>query len=257
VEPVLAAPESLQASDLALSPNHGERAGGAAPDCVVLHYTGMASAEAALAWLRNPRSQVSCHYFVWEDGRVSQLVAESRRAWHAGVSFWKGARDLNSASIGIEIANPGHEFGAPPFPGDQIAAVIALCRDLCARRRIAPERVLAHSDIAPARKRDPGEAFPWAALHKAGVAHWVPPAPIGGDVGLRVGDSGQDVAALQDMLARYGYEAVPSGHYDQATENVVRAFQRRFRPARVDGAADRSTVETLRRLIAAPPPAAR
>jgi N-acetylmuramoyl-L-alanine amidase len=241
----LAAPESPIASGLAPSPNFGHRAGGRAADCIILHYTGMASAEAALAWLRDPRSAVSCHYFVWEDGRTTQLVAEARRAWHAGVSCWRGERDVNSASIGVEIANAGHEFGAPPFPDAQIEAVIGLCRDLCLRLDIPRDRVLAHSDVAPARKRDPGEAFPWPRLHAAGLGCWVAPAPPGADRGLGIGDAGPEVERLQRALARFGYELAANGRYDEATKSVVRAFQRHFRPARVDGVADDSTWITL------------
>jgi N-acetylmuramoyl-L-alanine amidase len=247
------APDSATARDFRLSPNHGARRNDCAPDAIILHYTGMASAESALAWLTDPRSQVSCHYFVWEDGRITQLVPESRRAWHAGASFWRGERDINSVSLGIEIANPGHDFGAPPFPAGQIDGVVALCRDLTTRHRIAPERVLAHSDIAPARKRDPGEIFPWADLHAAGVGHWTPPAPLvdHADLLLKRGDSGNLVRALQEALGAYGYEAATTGDYDEGTERCVRAFQRHFRPARVDGEADRSTSATLNALLSA------
>ena len=150
------------------SPNHDERAAGKPVDILLLHYTGMRSAEGALKWLTDPASKVSSHYFVDEDGRAVALVDEDRRAWHAGKSFWAGETDINSRSIGIEIANPGHEFGYRPFPEAQIEAVIALCRDILARHPIPPERVLAHSDVAPARKQDPGEFFPWARLAAAG-----------------------------------------------------------------------------------------
>jgi len=241
-------PESPCAAEFLASPNHGERKGGRRPDALVLHYTGMPSSAEAQAWLRNPAAQVSCHYFVWEDGHIVQLVPEGRRAWHAGRSFWQGESDLNSASIGIAIANPGHDGGLPPFLEAQIAAVIALCRDIAARLAIPPRRVLAHSDIAPLRKRDPGEKFPWARLHREGVGHYVEPAPIG-DTGTSV----VEVETLQAMLARYGYEIPVSGVYCAATEAVVRAFQRHFRAKRVDGIADCSTVTTLRELIAALP----
>ena len=235
------------------SPNHGERREVARPDALVLHYTGMPSGSGALEWLRNPVSEVSCHYFVWEDGRIFQLVPEARRAWHAGRSFWAGKTDLNSHSIGIEIVNPGHDGGSPPFPDAQIDAVIALCRDICARHGIVPQRVLAHSDIAPARKADPGEAFPWDRLHAAGVGHYVPAAPLGGGRFFGRGDTGQPVEALQAMLALYGYGIAVDGLFGEATEQVVRAFQRHFRPARVDGVADVSTIVTLRDLIATLP----
>ena len=241
-------PESSAAAEFLASPNHGERRNGRRADALVLHYTGMPNAAEALAWLCNPAAQVSCHYFVWEDGRIVQLVPEGRRAWHAGRSFWQGESDLNSASIGIEIANPGHDGGLPDFPQVQISAVIALCRDITARLAIPPQRVLAHSDIAPLRKRDPGEKFPWARLHREGVGHYVAPAPIDDSA-----VPAAEVEPLQALLARYGYEIPVSGIYCAVTEAVVRAFQRHFRQQRVDGIADPSTVATLRALIAALP----
>jgi N-acetylmuramoyl-L-alanine amidase len=244
-------PDSPLAAEFLASPNHGERRGASKPDCVILHYTGMPTGAAALALLRDPKSELSAHYFVWEDGRIVQLVGEDRRAWHAGVSVWKGERDLNSRSIGIEIVNPGHDGGAPPFPDAQIAAVIALTRDICNRYAIKPERVLAHSDIAPARKIDPGERFPWDRLWREGVGHWVEPSPIVEGSVLKRGAEGPPVRALQAMLALYGYGVELTGVYDRQTELYVTALQRRFRPAKVDGEADGSTVETLRRLIEA------
>ena len=146
---------------------------------LVLHYTGMEREERALKWLCDPESSVSCHYLVFEDGRVAQLVDEADRAWHAGKSFWAGETDINSRSIGIEIANPGHQYGYSGFPDAQMDAVIALCREILGRHPIPPQRVLAHSDIAPARKEDPGELFPWDRLHAEGIGHWVLPEPIG------------------------------------------------------------------------------
>lgn len=235
------------------SPNHGERAGGRLPDMILLHYTGMPSEEGALEWLCRPESQVSSHYFVHEDGRIVQLVPESRRAWHAGKSCWAGESDVNSMSIGIEIANPGHPAGLPPFTDAQIEAVVELCRDCGKRWNIAPERVLAHSDVAPVRKVDPGENFPWERLHAAGVGHWVAPVPISGGRFFQKGDCGRPVEALQSMLSLYGYDIEISGQYSEATEGVVAAFQRHFRPERVDGIADSSTIETLHRLLAALP----
>ncbi|MCA1491644.1 N-acetylmuramoyl-L-alanine amidase [Sinorhizobium alkalisoli] len=235
------------------SPNHGERAGGRGPDMILLHYTGMETAVSALDWLCREESQVSCHYFVHEDGRVDQLVAEDRRAWHAGKSLWKGEADINSCSIGIEIANPGHLGGLPDFPAAQIAAVVDLCRDCGERWQIAPERVLAHSDVAPIRKVDPGEKFPWNALFRQGVGHWVEPAPVGGGRFFQRGDHGQPVEALQSMLSLYGYGIEVTGNFCERTEGVVAAFQRHFRQSRVDGIADISTIDTLHRLLAALP----
>lgn len=231
------------------SPNHGERRDGRRPDAIILHYTGMESTDGALAWLCAEESQVSSHYFVYEDGRIAQLVPESRRAWHAGRSSWKGETDINSCSIGIEIANPGHPGGLPDFPEAQVAAVAELCRNCGERWGIAPERVLAHSDVAPIRKVDPGENFPWERLHAAGVGHWVEPAPIAGGRFFQRGDEGAPVEALQAMLAFYGYATEITGIFDAATEGAVAAFQRHFRPARVDGIADSSTIDTLHRLL--------
>lgn len=233
------------------SPNFGPRAAGARIDMIVLHYTGMPDAEAALNWLRNPASQVSSHYFVFEDGRVAQLVDEVERAWHAGVSFWAGESDINSHSIGIEIVNPGHEFGYREFPEAQIEAVIALCRNLVARHGIAAERVLAHSDVAPERKQDPGELFPWERLAEEGVGFWMRPAPIVAGPVLQLGDSGPAVADLKAQFRRFGYRPGEGDVFDAQFEAIVTAFQRHFRPARVDGVADPSTAATLARLLSA------
>jgi N-acetylmuramoyl-L-alanine amidase len=217
---------------------------------IVLHYTGMPDAAAALERLRAPASKVSAHYFVFEDGRIVQLVQESRRAWHAGVAFWAGETDINSCSIGIEIANPGHEHGYRPFPKRQVAAVTALCRSIQTRNTIAPVRVLGHSDVAPARKQDPGEKFPWRTLFDSGIGHWVRPAPLThDDLLLTLGDHGDEVAAMQGALSEYGYDISTNGSYDSATFDVVTAFQRHFRPERIDGIADTSTRQTLQDVI--------
>lgn len=235
------------------SPNHGERAGGRRPDMIILHYTGMGSAEQALSWLCKEESQVSSHYFVHEDGRVLQLVPEERRAWHAGKSIWAGEADINSCSIGIEIANAGHPGGLPEFPSEQIKAVAELCRDCGDRWGIAPERVLGHSDVAPIRKVDPGENFPWQSLYIDGIGHWIDPSPIGGGRFFQLGESGQPIDALQSMLSLYGYGVEITGNFCERTKGVVEAFQRHFRPERVDGIADFSTIDTLHRLLKALP----
>jgi N-acetylmuramoyl-L-alanine amidase len=243
---------SLLVGDVRPSPNHGDRKSGRV-DALILHYTGMASGEAALQWLCDPASQVSAHYVIAEDGQVIQLVPESRRAWHAGQSIWAGERDMNSASIGIEIVNLGHDGGAPAFPQAQIEAVIALCKDVTVRHQIPAARILAHSDVAPDRKADPGEYFPWDLLAASGVGHYVKPHPIEAGPRLERGMHGVEVEKLQALLAMYGYGLRVSNLYGPKTENVVRAFQRHFRPALVDGIADRSTVETLRALLASLP----
>ncbi len=244
-------PQCRIAADFQASPNHGARAAGAAVDILLLHYTGMPDADEALAWLCNPKSQVSCHYFVHEDGRVVQLVDEDRRAWHAGKGSWRGETDINSRSIGIEIVNPGHEFGYRSFPEPQIEAVIALAKDICGRWTIPPDRVLGHSDVAPERKEDPGELFPWRQLADAGLALAVTPAPIRPGNVIQPGAVGPPVAALQAMLGDIGYGCPESGVYDDLTKAVVTAFQRRFRPEQVDGIADISTLETIRAVLQA------
>ena len=245
--------ESSLVADVVPSPNHGERRAGSAIDMIVLHYTGMQDTNAALERLCSPQSELSAHYVVFEDGRIIQSVPEGRRAWHAGVSSWAGETDINSCSIGIEIANPGHDFGYPDFSRRQIAAVIALCRGIIARRNVPADRVLAHSDVAPARKRDPGEKFPWHLLYDSGVGHLVRPAPIIDGKRLAPGDHGEAVGVLQSLLAQYGYGLTVTGSYDDATSAVVTAFQRHFRPALCDGVADESTLETLRMLLASRP----
>lgn len=235
------------------SPNCGERRDGLTPDALILHYTGMDSGPGAEDWLCAPESQVSSHYLVHEDGAIVQMVRERDRAWHAGAGSWAGRSDVNSFSIGIEIVNPGHLRACPAYPAPQLEAVVALCRDICARWRILPRRVLAHSDVAPGRKADPGEHFPWRLLHAEGVGHWVEPATVGGGRFLSRGDRGEPVEALQSMLALYGYGLEINGLFDDSTFRVVEAFQRHFRQTRVDGVADRSTIETLHRLLAALP----
>jgi N-acetylmuramoyl-L-alanine amidase len=247
------APDSPVVDRVVPSPNHGERRGGMPVTMLLLHYTGMRSAEAALARLSEQGSDVSAHYLVFEDGEIVQFVPEARRAWHAGEARWAGESDINSRSVGIEIVNPGHDWGYVDFPDAQVAKVIALCRDIVARQAIAPDRVLAHSDVAPARKQDPGEKFPWARLAEAGVGLWVPPEPITDGPVLKSGDSGVPVRDVQARLAAYGYDIAASGTYDAATADVVSAFQRHFRPTRVDGIADTSTQKTLAKLLAARP----
>jgi N-acetylmuramoyl-L-alanine amidase len=249
VLPMTFPPDSPLVDQVCASPNHEPRRGVTRPDILLLHYTGMKTTQAALERLCDPEPRVSSHYLVFEDGRVVQLVPEARRAYHAGESSWEGATDINSRSVGIEIGNQGHDFGCPPFPDAQIQRVIALCRDIVARWPIAPSRVLAHSDVAPSRKRDPGEAFPWARLAAAGVGVFVEPAPIERDPALRTGDHGAEVAKLQRMLGEYGYGVAQSSSYDTATHDAVTAFQRHFRPAQVDGIADVSTVRTLEKLL--------
>lgn len=244
-------PDYFIVSDVVPSPNVDERAEGRPPDMILLHYTGMKTGEAALERLCTREAKVSAHYVVFESGRIVQCVPETLRAWHAGVSSWAGETDINSRSIGIEIVNPGHEFGYREFPLRQIAAVISLCKSIVTRRGpISAERVLAHSDVAPSRKQDPGEKFPWELLHESGIGHWVRAAQLDLEgTTVHPGDLGEAVMRLQRTFSIYGYGINETGLYDDTTRDVVAAFQRHFRPARVDGIADPSTLLTLRALI--------
>lgn len=228
------------------SPNHGERVGGP-PDALVLHYTGMPRCRDALDRLCDPAAEVSAHYVIVEDGAIWQLVPESRRAWHAGRSRWGAESDLNSRAIGLEICNPGHDGGLPAFPRRQIARVVALVADILARHSISPARVLAHSDIAPDRKDDPGEKFPWARLAREGLCLHVRPAPP--DLGPAL--TAAEADALRETLIRLGYPVPDAPGWGEAARLVLKAFQRRHRRARIDGAPDRSSLVTARRLLRA------
>jgi N-acetylmuramoyl-L-alanine amidase len=241
--------DSIVVADVVPSPNFDERQSGP-PDMILLHYTGMQDGQSALDRLCSAESKVSSHYVVFEDGRIVQCVPERLRAWHAGASYWAGQTDINSRSIGIEIVNPGHEFGYPPFPLRQIAAVIALCKAIHTRHPIPGDRVLAHSDVAPARKQDPGEKFPWELLSESNVGHWVRPAPLSFEGNaLKPGETSENVRRLQRALQTYGYGIDDTGSYGDQTRIVVAAFQRHFRPERVNGIADASTLLTLRALM--------
>ena len=228
-----------------ISPNHDERRGDIR--FVVLHYTGMESGQAAHDRLVDPGSKVSAHHLVWEDGRTDTLVPEHLRAWHAGVGEWQGITDLNSHSIGIEIVNGGHDFGLPDFPEAQVDAVITLTRDILARHDLPPSAVIGHSDLAPARKQDPGERFPWRRLAEEGASLW----PDADETDTRIlfaeGDRDRGVALAQRAMAEIGYSVPVTGVLDADTRLVVAAFQRRFRPERVDGLID---VQTLARASA-------
>lgn len=210
------------------SPNQDAR-GGVAVDMLVLHYTGMQTAEAALERLTDPAAKVSAHYTIDEDGTVYAHVPEDRRAWHAGQSFWAGRRNVNANSIGIELVNPGHEFGYRAFPDAQIAAVIDLSQGILARHAISPSHVVGHSDVAPARKEDPGELFPWERLAAAGIGLW-PQARLGVDA---------------DALIAYGYDP------DVPEDKRILAFQRHFRPAGLTGKWDGECAKLLASLLAA------
>ncbi|MBP2229103.1 N-acetylmuramoyl-L-alanine amidase [Azospirillum agricola] len=215
------------------SPNHGPRPEGARVELLILHYTGMPTARHALDRLCDPTSQVSAHYTVDEDGTVYAHVPEDRRAWHAGVSRWRGLGDVNGRSVGVEIVNPGHEFGYRPFPTVQMAAVAALCRGIVARHGIAAADVLGHSDVAPARKEDPGELFDWPGLAAKGIGLW--PTPSQAD------DAPAGAEEVGALLGRYGY--------DPAEPRALLSFQRHFHPDGMTGTADRETLRRLRALL--------
>ena len=209
------------------SPNHDDR-GGAPIDMLVLHYTGMTSGAAALERLCDAQARVSAHYTIDEDGTVYRHVPEDRRAWHAGVSHWAGISNVNARSIGIELVNPGHEYGYRAFPDVQVASLIRLSQGIVMRHPIATSQVLAHSDVAPARKEDPGELFPWEKLAAAGIGLW--PQGSAGEVG-------------PEGLVRYGYDP------DAPQDKVITAFQRHFRPTRLDGKWDAECAALLASLI--------
>ena len=247
-------PDSPFVSHIVPSANFSERRNAMRPDMLILHYTGMPSCEDAIRCLASPQSGVSCHYVVAEDGAITQMVPEAYRAWHAGVSHWQGVEDINSCSIGIEIHNPGHDGGYPDFPDAQMAAVEALCLDIMARHGIAaaPRSCPFRCRSAP-QDRSGREVRLGEAGRRAGVGHWVEPAEISGGEVLELGDGGDSVLALQNNLRTYGYGIDPTAAFDEHTKIVVSAFQRHFRPALVDGRADRSTVETLAALLDALP----
>jgi len=224
--------------ELRRSPNFDERPVGAAVDILLMHYTGMPTPEEALSRMCSEEAKVSAHYMVDEDGSVIFLVDEEARAWHAGVSSWCGESDINGCSIGIEIVNPGHEFGYRAFPDVQIEAVIDLAQGILERHDIMPERVLAHSDVAPARKEDPGELFPWDRLAANGVGRFFDPASVAQGVEISPFE-------LQEKFKRFGYGIDVTGVIDDATMAVIRSFQRHFRPGQVDGAADPETLGLL------------
>ncbi len=233
------------------SPNFDSRSG-TAPTMLIMHYTGMKNGPAALERLSDPTAKVSSHYVVEEDGRVYQLVNEADCAWHAGVSSWRGLGSLNMHSIGIEIVNPGHEFGYRGFPLTQMRSVLALSQAIVTRHAIAPRNIIGHSDIAPMRKIDPGELFDWEWLASNGIGQAVPQIGTNPyDTQLWTGDSGDAVRRIQQQLKLYGYSVELTGVYDTQTEINISAFQRHFRRTLVTGIADAQTQSVLAALIAA------
>ncbi|MCK5575122.1 MAG: N-acetylmuramoyl-L-alanine amidase [Sphingomonadales bacterium] len=222
------------------SPNFNERADDRVPDMIILHYTGMKTGKAAVHHLRNKKSSVSAHYVVEEGGQVLSLVEEAKRAWHAGLSHWAGETDINTRSIGIEIVNPGHEFGYQPFPAHQMQAVTDLVLDIKARHNIADARILGHSDVAPSRKQDPGELFDWKRLAEAGAGLWSDATEPAQDYGLE---------ELQKRLQALGYGIAITGEMDVVTKQVVTAFQRHWLPEKLSGEVCGLTRATLDKLL--------
>jgi N-acetylmuramoyl-L-alanine amidase len=214
------------------SPNFDARPAGRPIDMVVIHYTGMRSAKAAVARLCDLEAGVSAHYVIDEDGSVIRLVGEAKRAWHAGQAWWRGEADINARSIGVELINPGHEFGYRAFPEAQMSALEGLAHAILGRHPIAARNVVGHADVAPRRKRDPGELFDWQRLAAAGVGLWpVAAAP-----------ATADPEALRAMLAEIGYET-------KDLTATLTAFQRRFRPVCIDGVADAETAELVAAVV--------
>jgi N-acetylmuramoyl-L-alanine amidase len=224
------------------SPNFDDRPADVPIDMLVLHYTGMPCAEAALARLCDATAEVSAHYVIDEDGRCHALVAESDRAWHAGRSAWRGHANVNARSIGIELVNPGHEFGYRPFPARQMASLISLAKGILERHPIPPRNVVGHSDVAPWRKEDPGELFDWRELAAHGIGLWPTDPPIG------------ETAAICDwsaLLGRLGYDLTDrdDSRPGSGKHAALVAFQRHYRPACFDGQADSETINKLRSLL--------
>lgn len=230
------------------SPNFDTRANAQMPDMLVLHYTGMQSGREAIARLKDPVAKVSAHYVVEENGNIIQLVDEKNRAWHAGGSHWAGVDGVNGCSIGVEIVNPGHEWGYTEFPDAQMQAVLSLSKEIVARYNIAKNRVLGHSDVAPDRKQDPGELFNWRLLAEHGVGFVVPDNLSDGDE-VSAQSPKKEISDLQLKLQQFGYGLDVSGEYDAATKACVTAFQRHWHQAGVTGVASKATVAKLNYLL--------
>lgn len=225
------------------SPNFDARKNGKQPTLIILHYTGMPDADAARQRLCDPTSKVSAHYLIARDGQAWQLVAESARAWHAGVGAWHGEQDINSASIGIELVNRGHQWGYQSFPSQQIDATIALLRDIQQRHKMPSGNILGHSDVAPQRKEDPGELFPWQTLAQAGFGLWPEAATVD--------EPSMDYAQAHRLLQQIGYDCAASGEYDLPLRRVLLAFQRHWLPRHLSGLADKPTATMLHAVAAA------
>lgn len=233
------------------SPNFSDRTDSNDIDLLVLHYTGMKSADDALARMCDKASEVSAHYMIDEDGTVFSLVPEEKRAWHCGISCWHGKASLNDTSIGIELVNPGHEFGYRPFPDTQMDALITLAKDIIDRHGILPRNVVGHSDIAPTRKEDPGELFDWKGIAWEGIGLWPETKKIRNphDMLLKPGEEDVGVGRVQKMLADFGYHLRVDGFYGEKTEAVIKAYKRHFVPEVVNIVWDRLAEERLMKLL--------
>lgn len=231
------------------SPNWNSRPDGTVIDTVIIHYTGMQSGETALTRLCDETAEVSAHYLIEEDGRLFRLVAEEKRAWHAGVSHWRGMDNLNHNSIGIELVNPGHEFGYRAFPRKQINALIELLSGIHRRHNILPVNVIGHSDIAPDRKTDPGELFPWEQLYEAGFGIY---SKLGGGDTKPIAQIGDNVSVVEEMRSQLkclGYNVTNSKTFDETCVHIVKAFQAHWRPSCVSGVYDLGTKNVLDDII--------
>lgn len=232
------------------SPNFGRRRADAI-NMILIHYTEMVSAEAAMRRLSDPTAEVSSHYLISTTGKVYQLVDEEHRAWHAGVARWGRHSDVNSHSIGIELDHIGvdDKGNFVPFPDDQISSLVKLMKDILGRHTIPARNIIGHSDVAPARKQDPGPQFPWRHLADHGIGVWPRALPELDVSDLKRGDRGAAVRRFQQGLRRYGYGLSVDGQFGPETATVVRAFQAHFRAHRVDGVGDRETQSILAALL--------
>ncbi|MCE3232232.1 MAG: N-acetylmuramoyl-L-alanine amidase [Rickettsiaceae bacterium] len=236
---------------MSITPNFDDRPKDTKIDMLVMHYTGMKTGQEAFERLCDPAAKVSAHYIVYEDGSIVNLVKDEKRAWHAGISCWRGISALNDTSIGIEIVNPGHEWGYRQFPAEQMEAVLTLSKDLIERHEIEARNVVGHSDIAPGRKEDPGELFDWEWLAKNGVGLWPRVGRVwrGGDILVQPGKEDVDVARIQKMLADYGYHIRVDGFYGPKTEYIVKGFKRHFVPEQVNVSWDKLADARMRTLL--------
>ena len=235
----------MQISTRYMSPNWNERPSGVSIDMVILHYTGMKTGEEALQRLCDPDAAVSSHYLIEEDGEIFQLVAEEKRAWHAGVSHWQGRENINHNSIGVELVNPGHEFGYRAFPPAQIDSLLALLVGVKARHKIPTGGFLGHSDIAPGRKVDPGHLFPWRQLAAEGFGVFSDRIASDTAVRLRLDDTGPLVNKVNKQLAIVGYRGCDNVTFGQGTAHVLKAFQAHWRPEEINGVLDEGTAIVL------------